>query len=768
MNTSNENFPLQRLTLAVQGALVALSVVPLAAIADDDFEVVNLTRPTNSIEIGVESVSQDSAKFGEYNGLNKSGVAPIGNFSVRGGDAYDSFDGGTGVTRWEATGSDLGTTSRELGGTVSKQGQWNLGIKYDELRHQITDSYQTPFQGAQGGNSFTLPATFGVIDTATGTLALDPNQQLSSFRREDVHSDRKNTSLNAGYIFDRQWSFQFDYNRLQQTGAKLISASSDFSGGGAGENTVTLMTPTNYTTDTFDTALNWVGDKGHLSGSYFASIFKDGYSSLSWSNPFDGSGLGTGAPPPLGAFPVNVFATAPNNTFHQLNLTGGYDFTEATKIAGGLSYGRNTQNSSFIDDPLLGAALPQGSLNGLVVSTHADLKLTNQASKDLMLSAGFKYNERDNRTPSNTYAFNSIAGDPYTAVNAPVSNKKTQIEFAGNYRIDKQQSVRLAYEYEAIKRWCNNSLANSAQSTDINFPAGYYTNSACVQSPESKENRLAANYNLKLNNTVKFTAGYTYADRRADINSSYYNPMQANANGLQNLGFVPYFDASRKEQLVKAGVNWQANSSLNLGLSGRYVDDKYDTTLGVQNGHTWGLNLDAAYTYAEDSTVSAYLSWQSRRRDLLSSDAQSPLVAPTPSTLWNNRLTDDTTTIGISTKNKSLMGGRLAVEGDLSYSLGKTGYSTQYQDASVCTDLTCGKLPDIKNDILRLKITGTYQLDRSSKIALGYRFQKLKSNDYYYSAYQAGLTDTVVLPTNQQAPSYSVNLFMASYIYNFQ
>ena len=162
----------------------------------------------------------------------------IGNFKVRGGDAYNSHDGGDGIDRWEFNGTDLGTTSRELGGTYSKQGQWDFGFKYDELRHNITDTYQTPTQGSMGGNSFILPNAFGVIDSRTkpaavggvippyGAQALTANQ-LAYFHTEDVHTDRKNAKFNAGYNIDRQWSVQFDYNRLTQDGAKLIAAGTD-------------------------------------------------------------------------------------------------------------------------------------------------------------------------------------------------------------------------------------------------------------------------------------------------------------------------------------------------------------------------------------------------------------------------------------------------------------------------------------------------------------------------------------------------------------
>jgi predicted porin len=257
--------------------------------------------------------------------------------------------------------------------------------------------------------------------------------------------------------------------------------------------------------------------------------------------------------------------------------------------------------------------------------------------------------------------------------------------------------------------------------------------------------------------------------------------MQTSVDGFQNLGYVGYFDASRKEQVVKAGINWQASDKMNVGLNGRYVDDKYDATLGVQKGHAWSLNLDTAYAYSFNGSVAAYLTTQRRQRDLLSSAAHLPLGPILADTLWSNHLDDDSDTLGFNFKQKGLLAGKLELSGDLSYSLAKTRYST---NGSGCTDITVcygeiapadqvlslisGDLPTIKNETTRLKLTGTYQLDKASKVALTYLYKKLKSEDYFYGAYQLGNTDPSVLPTNQLAPSYSVNLIGVSYIYSFQ
>jgi hypothetical protein len=146
--------------------------------------------------------------------------------------------------------------------------------------------------------------------------------------------------------------------------------------------------------------------------------------------------------------------------------------------------------------------------------------------------------------------------------------------------------------------------------------------------------------------------------------------------------------------------------------------------------------------------------------------------------VWNNQLSDDDSTLGIAVNHKGLMAGKLELIGDLSYSLGTTAYSTQIPYvlvpnatyAPTCTStgaLLCGSTPDIKNETITFKLTGIYQVDNASKVAVGFVHQKLSSNDYYYNFYQTGYTGTGFLPTNEQAPSYSVNAISVSYIYNF-
>lgn len=797
MKINNGNMRVSLLALAVQGALLAMCAMP--AQAEDDAAA--LTNPTNTVEVGVSDTSKSSAKFGEYNGLNKSGAKAVVNVNARGGDYGDS----NGTKRWAISGTDLGTTSRALGVSVDNQGSWNFGIGYDELQHNLWDTYKTPYIGSMGGNSFTLPASLlpPVISTvAAGTtpVGTDRASALAAINaasnQVDVYSARKNSSINAGVNLNAQWDLKFSFNHLQQSGAKLASFGSMSAGGAGlpqGEAVSILPNPTNYKTDTINLALNWKGDKAHLTTSYLGSFFRDGYDRVDFQTFAVNNAAGISQ--------MQTMSTPPSNDFHQLGVSGGYDFTQATKLTGGLSYARNTQNDAYVADAYsMMAAMPQASLNGLVNTLHADLKLINQTTRDLVLSAGMKYDERRDKTASNFYKFNALDGAANhvaTFANTPLSLRKTQWELAGDYRVSGDQHVRVAYNREDVRRWCDQYAVSVgvAAGTSGYYPAG--TN--CVVATGSYDNKLGATYKLRATEDLNLNVGYSFSKR---VTTSDPNAITSRigTNGNPNLqappliwglnsgdfrGFYPVFDASRKEQMLKAGANWQTTEKLALALGGKYTDDKYDSQWGEQKGNSWSMNLDATYGYSEYGSITAYVTRQHRQRDMTdlvrsptsaNSAATATALNIPPGGNWSDEQKDDDLTAGVGAKQNGMLASRLELAEDLTYTTGKTMYTTVFNYAAATTTgltcaspqfLTCGSLPEVNNHVVQFKLSGKYKLDKNSKIAVGYIYQHMKSADYYYNGLQAGYTPSALMPTNQQSPNYTVNYVTASYLYNF-
>ena len=775
MKPKQELFTLSR----VAAAVLAVCLTPSLSFAQEE-GAEELTRAHSSVEIGIASPSVASAKFGEYSGLNKAESNAVLNANIRGGDAYGA---GTGTQRWEIKAQDLGTTSRELGANVSDQGQWNIGLNYDELKHNLSDTYQTPYTGVAGSNSFTLPG-FGLVPNTTTLSA----PQLGAYHNVNIDTTRKNTSVNAGMEINSRLGLKFDYNHLEQTGSKLMAfGSAGYASSGtapAGEAVSVLPNPTQYQTDTVNLAVNWTGDSANLTAAYYGSIFRDGFDRVNFTTFATANNLQT-------------MSTAPGNDFHQLSLSGGYGFTPTTKMTGSVSTARTTQNDAFVVDSFMyvntGTAPGNSntSLGGVVVTQHADLKVTDQTTHDLMLSASYKYDLRDNQTASAIYNFQAIGtGNIAYYPNTPLSFKKNQAELAADYRIDKTQRVRLAYNREDVSRWCDQYAVGGS-----NYPAG--TN--CVVAVSSNDDKLSATYRAMATEELATNLGYSYSKRvtTSDPNAivSMIGVRGGDAgttvgtikglNGGDYQGFYPFFDASRTQQMTKAGFNWQANEALNVGVSARYTDDRYDSTYGVQWGNGRGFNLDATYTYTENSSVTAYLTQQSNERQLTDEQrslaqgagaASATAIAVPAGATWTNHLKTDDLTVGISSKKGGLMGGKLEMVGDLSYSLGRSNYGTllNYSTATtggvLCSDpriLSCGTLPDIRAEVISFKLTGNYQVDKASKVAVGYLFQKLASDEYYYNGLQYGTNPNSMLATNQTAPNYSLNVVTLTYIYNF-
>jgi hypothetical protein len=204
----------------------------------------------------------------------------------------------------------------------------------------------------------------------------------------------------------------------------------------------------------------------------------------------------------------------------------------------------------------------------------------------------------------------------------------------------------------------------------------------------------------------------------------------------------------------------------------------------VQSGQSWSLNFDGTYVFRENGSITAYATQQDRKRTM-TNDQRSPLSAPTtpaggitvPSgASWTNDLKDSDTTLGLSVKQGGLANGKLELSSDLTYTYTKTLFNTTLNYFSfdalgrTCADpnyYTCVQTPAITSSLFQFKLGGTYDVTKDSKVRVGYLYQRLKADDFYYNGVQTSFTPTGILPTNQIAPSYSVNVIYASYIISF-
>jgi MtrB/PioB family decaheme-associated outer membrane protein len=556
MKTKSKGFTTRASVAAVRGALIAMAAVPAAYTADAYAQSAEeLTKPASTVEVGVGYVNRDSAKFGEYNGLDKSGLYLNGNLDLRGGDA-DS------AARWRINGTDLGLETRNLNGEYGQQGKFRFNFGYDELLRNRSDSFQTPYNGA-GTNNLILPSnwivpTVPLLGTGPNARGLNPavansnaivggvskaptaanlatSNTLISTDLPDFHNvnlSTKRTKYDGGfsYSLDQQWDFQFSARHEHKDGLKPMGTVSRNTGGD-----ISTIIPDLIDTDTnqFNASLNYKGDKSHFQAAYYGSVFKNNVGSMSWQNWATG---------PTGTGTLNTISSAPSNEFHQFGLTGGYKFSSTTKLVVNGSYARTTQNDSFITNSTT-PVVPLSSPNALVVTKAFNAKLTARPTKDLNLAANFKYDNRDNRTPVNIYqyadaqeaavanaSFPAGANNPLGAVlaqnanaNRPYSKTLNQFNFDADYAVAKGQWLKAGYDFQKIDRYCNGSWID------------------CADAATTKENTLRAEWRANVMEDLSGRIGYAYSQRRVD-----------NYNENAFLALVPYANVVPAGQTISA------------------------------------------------------------------------------------------------------------------------------------------------------------------------------------------------------------------------
>ena len=706
MRTNTPRFALRLTVLAAQAALAAMAG---SAAAQSMPTAQELTTPTNSVEIGATYTSPSnkdnrnglvpnangndtSYKFGEYNGLYQRGTTAIGNFDLRGGGAYDSTD----PTRWSLTGRDLGLDTRSINGEYGQQGSFRLRFGYDELFRARSDTYMTPYTGA-GGTLLTLPPNWrtptvpqssGTATTNTSTAqnfrGLDPvagtanglangvvvpptaatlaNQattravDLGDYHNVNLSTHRKATDLGFSYEVNPHWNVIASAKHETKDGLKPLSlVTSQVS-----EYAATLADPIQQTTDQYNLAVNFRDDRLFFTGEYYISQFRNDIKSVTWN---DSSNLGATA----------TYAAPPSNQLHQLTLTGGYKITPTTRLVANASYGRNTQNDPYVTAGQNGQfplALPQSSLDGLVVTKAFNLKLTSKPRKDVGVNVAYKFDDRDNQTPVNTYFFQDanetksgtnafIAGQGSNLnmyANRPYSKRVNQLNLDGDYQISTSQRVNAGLESQKIDRSCPGSWIN------------------CADAPTAKENTLKFDWLGKLSDALEAKVGYAHAKRDVNYDENAFLALvpYANvvptlgagagatssvyqyliANGLTGFGpatgyvattgqaniFTPgnnivpqalygsrnnineligmrrYNMADRNRDKLRGSMNWQANEQLNVQASVDYLNDRYsDSVFGLLSSKGGAFNLEGNYQPREDLSLAAFFTYEDRR-----------------------------------------------------------------------------------------------------------------------------------------------------------
>jgi MtrB/PioB family decaheme-associated outer membrane protein len=323
---------------------------------------------SGEVEGGVGYVSEDSYKFGEYNGLQDDGAFLIGNATAR------YRDENTGYLDLRLRDPALDTRSLDIDG--GRQGSYRLFLDYNEIPHYISDSARTPY-GGSGKENLRLPSDWDKAGTTAGMTDLD-----ASLQDADLKTKRKRLGVGVSIIPARKWETAVKVQHEVKDGQMATAGSFFF-------DAAQLVEPIDYVTDQVEVSATYTTRKWQSRLAYYGSFFNNHKDSLTWDNAYNGPERGQ-------------LALAPDNHFNQILLSSGYQLSERTRISGDIALGRMEQNEDLlpatINDPGL-VALPESSAHAKVDTVTANLKVDTRVNDKLRLNASWRYNDRDNKTP---------------------------------------------------------------------------------------------------------------------------------------------------------------------------------------------------------------------------------------------------------------------------------------------------------------------------------------------------------------------------------
>jgi MtrB/PioB family decaheme-associated outer membrane protein len=647
---------------------------------------------SGEVEGGAGYVSDNSYKFGEYNGLQDKGPYPVANgwASYRDKDA-DFFD---------VRALNLGLDTRSIDMEGGRQGTYKLFLDYHEIPHFISDSVKTPYRGY---NNLRLPSNWVNAGSTSGMTELD-----ASLHDVDLDTKRKRLGVGIDFIPATKWETAVSARHEVKDG-QIGTAGSFFL------NAAQLVEPVEYVTDEVNASASYSTKKWQTKLAYYGSFFNNQNKSLTWQNAYDTNNIA----------PKGQLALPPDNQFNQFLLSSGYQLSDRTRINGDIALGRMEQNEDLLPaSPNFQVALPESSAHAKVNTLTANIKLDSAVTRKLRLNAAYRYNDRDNKTPSEDW--NWVSNDTFVAParkNLPYSFTDNTLNLGSDYYVNSVTKIGAGYDYARKDR----------THQEVN---------------RTKENTFWGKVGMRALDNIDFSFKAAHANRS---NSDYHavDETQPPENPLMR----KYNLADRQRDSATLNSEIILRERVNLGMSIDVAQDDYaNSQLGLTKSREATFSTDASVLVTDATSVHLFASWQRIKSRQAGSATYS-----VPD--WTARNTDDFDSYGIGAKHR-LIKDKLDVGADyvLSQSTGKVNVDDNTASG--------GDFPDLKTDLHTLKLYADYRVKEKLTLHAAYWFEHYDSKDWMIDGVSPGTIPNVIA-FGEDSPKYNVHAVMMSARYRF-
>lgn len=647
---------------------------------------------SGELEAGPGYVSDDSFKFGEYNGLQDDGTFLLGNAMARYRDAKGGY--------LDLQARDLGIDTRQVDIKGGRQGRYSLFLNYDEIPHYISDSARTPYRGI-GGTSLTLPAGWVYNGSTAGMTQLD-----ASLQDVELKTKRKRFSLGIDFIPARRWETAVNVRHELRDGQKRTAGAIYYT------NSAELIEPVDYVTDEVEVAVTYTTRKWQSRLAYYGSFFNNHDASLEWKDAFNSNVNRRGR-----------MSLPPDNQFHQVQLSSGYQLGERTRISGDIAAGRMEQDEALLDASVNNPpALPRNSAQAKIDTLTANLKLDSAVTDKLRLNAAYRYNDRDNKTPIDVFSW--VSTDAFAGpdrMNHPYSFTDHTAKLGGAYRFNRSTRLSAGYEYEKRER----------------------TN---LEVDDTKEDTVWGRLGVRVHENLDLAVRVAHAERDA---SGYHqvNPTQNPLLRKYNMA-----DRNRDTGSIQAGFN--PHERLSIGLSASLSRDDYsDSAVGLTGDREVDYNADASLILTDATSLHAFAG----RQHMKSSQASIQDWSTSPLD-WFAKYDDTIDSFGIGAKHQ-LIRDRLDIGVD--YAL-----LHSISEVSIDTGTPGLPFPDLKTELDTVKLYADYRLKDDITLHAAYWYENYDSRDWALDGVGPATLSNVI-SLGRDSPDYEVHAVMLSLRYRF-
>ena len=677
-------------------AAALLAAFGSAGAAEGDDDIAQLTQPESTVSLGAGNVNNDGARFGQYTGMNENGI-----YGLLDADIVKR-DEATG-TWFKLTGRNLGLDNRELKLEHDRQGDWGYYLDFSQMPRYEPYTVNTAVTGI-GSANLAIPA----VSTAGTPVQLKTQREA------------------VGLGFNKWMSGGFDvqvrFRNEEKDGARLFARGTT---GGAG-NFEFAPEPVHSTTRQIEATLGYTGEQLQLSGGYYGTAYDNKNPAL---NITGGVAALANPAPPNGPFtPIGL---PPDNQSHQLNLSGGYNFTPSTRGNFKVAYTKASQNDTFILPAAAGVG--RTDLGGMVNTTLLQMGVSARPMPKLSLLANLKYENRDDKTPIARYFTGATATSTFNGDNEPRSIKSTSGKLEASYQLPMSLRLTGGIDYDEKKR-----------------------NASPVRIVSQRDQTDETSYRVELRRSMSETVTGALAYVQSDRGGSDFSTTVRNDGTLGSNLIAPIHLADRKRDKVRMTVNWTPTEPLSLQLMLDQAQDKYSARdvlgLGPQTGEAQNYSLDASYSFSEMWQATA---WASQNDTRIDQSSRTSLTSLPPAQIWAVALRNRGDALGLGVEGKA--SSQLEIGADLSHS----DITDEYRQQAI-TGAAITSLPDVSTRLTSLKLFGKYAIQKNAGVRLDYIYDRFKTDDWTWTTWT--YTDGTQLTQN---PTQTVHFIGLSGYYRF-